>query len=75
MVSPRVTTYYELITGFLGTAPNSYAPKSFETQEEAEQYWLTEYKNRKKGDGYDEHWNNIPCCIQFVSKVSFILVK
>ncbi len=68
-------TYYELITGFIGgKVPNSFAVGNyyghFETKKEAVEHWRTEYRDRKVGDGYDKHWNNIPCCVRKITTVT-----
>jgi len=47
---------------------SSYHSGGFKTFDEAVAVWQTEYRDRKKGDGHDEYWNNIPMMIQKVTK-------
>lgn len=61
-------TYYQIVTGFFGSTPNSYSTETFESKEAAEKHFTNEYKNRNKGDGYDGYWNKIPMVIQKVVK-------
>jgi hypothetical protein len=34
----------------------------------AEQYWKDNFQKRKKNDGFDEYWNNLPLMVQKVEK-------
>ncbi len=64
----KTTTYYRLITSFLGETPNSFSYETFETYEEAAQHYEKEYKSRNKGDGHDQRWNNTPLAVQKVTE-------
>jgi len=60
----KVEIKYMLITDLLGDKPNGRCPESFNSVEEATQYWEIHYQNRSKGDGYDEYWRKTPLRIQ-----------
>lgn len=42
---------------------HGWCPEKFNSPEEAEKYWEKNYRDRKEGDQYDEHWNNLPLMI------------
>ncbi len=65
-------TYFMLVTGFLGSNPNSYASEFFNTIEDAKSYWQKEYKDRLKNDEFDEYWNNKPFCVKQVTETIII---
>ena len=40
-----------------------FSVESFDTPEEARAHWEINYRDRNKGDGYDEYWNKMPLVI------------
>jgi hypothetical protein len=67
----KTTITYHLITSLLGNDANSQTTESFNTVEEAIDYWEKNLKNRDKKDGYDEYWQKIPLRIQQIIKTDF----
>lgn len=67
--------YYRLVLSMYGETPNSYCPENFNTQEQAKEYYLINYKNRNKGDEYDKYWNSIPLIIQQVITNTIFVVN
>ncbi len=60
----RVSIKYKVVSGLLGTRANSYSMESFDTYEDAVKHWEEHYRDRNKGDGYDEYWGKVPLRIQ-----------
>ncbi len=60
----RVSIKYKVVSSLLGTRANSYSVESFDTYEEAVKHWEEQYRDRNKGDGYDEYWRKVPLRIQ-----------
>jgi hypothetical protein len=60
----KIEIKYMLITDLLGNKPNGRCPESFNSVEEATQYWRINYENRNKKDGHDEYWRKTPLRIQ-----------
>ena len=60
----KTRVQYHIITDLLGGRANGRSPEIFYTHQEAVVFWEKEYKNRNKGDGYDEYWRKTPLRIQ-----------
>jgi hypothetical protein len=60
----KVEISYMLITDLIGDRPNGRCPESFNSMEEATQYWRIHFENRSEGDGHDEYWRKVPLRIQ-----------
>jgi len=60
----KVQIEYSLITDLLGDKPNGRCPVSFNSVEDATEYWKIHYQNRNENDGYDEYWRKTPLRIQ-----------
>lgn len=70
----RKRKYYLLVTGFIGDVPNMYDTEQFQTKQDAVDHFIVNYKKRKKGDGYDERWNNTPLVIMHVETTETIVL-
>jgi hypothetical protein len=69
MPQKRQVIYYQLVTELSqdGT-PSAYCHVMFTQRGTAEQYWKDNFQKRKKNDGFDEYWNNLPLMVQKVEK-------
>jgi len=55
----KTTVYYEIGCLHGGDTIQSWHPDTFDTLAQAQHAVITEYRNRKKGDGHDHYWNTI----------------
>lgn len=62
--------YYRVVSGLIGNTPNSFSGEYFNSKKAAIKHWEVEYRDRKKGDGYDAHWNAVPCMIQKITETT-----
>lgn len=60
----RTKTTYHLVTHLLGENANGSVPESFNSYDEAVKHWEVHFRNRNKGDGYDEYWRKTPLRVQ-----------
>jgi hypothetical protein len=69
MPQRRQVIYYQIVTELNpdGT-PLAYCNIMFTQRGIAENYWLETFHKRKKNDGFDEYWNNLPMMVQKVEK-------
>jgi len=62
----RVIIKYHLVLDLLGINPNGEVPESFNSVQEAENYWAENFRDRNKNDGYDDAWRKTPLRIKQV---------
>lgn len=66
----KKSKYYRVVSGLIGNEPNMYDFETFTSKKAAIEHWKKEYRDRKKGDGYDATWNKVPCMIQKVTETT-----